>query len=118
MTTDMRHVRMFARRRVAAASPGEPACRSALVVPSSMEGARTDRRYGRSSHSQRRTRRVLLSYGAPNCSCRNRSWAGSAGIDVAPEVMKALTKVDPTYRDHALTELRPPLQLSRERTAG
>jgi hypothetical protein len=28
------------------------------------------------------------------------------GIDVAPEVMKALTKVDPTYRDHALTELR------------
>jgi purine nucleoside permease len=37
---------------------------------------------------------------------RNRSWAGSAGIDVAPEVMKALTKVDPTYRDHALTELR------------
>jgi hypothetical protein len=23
-------------------------------------------------------------------------WAGSAGIDVAPEVMKALTKVDPT----------------------
>ena len=71
-----------------------------------MEGARTGRRYGRSSHSQRRTRRVLLSYGAPNRSCRNRSWAGSAGIDVAPEVMKALTKVDPTYRDHALTELR------------
>jgi hypothetical protein len=28
------------------------------------------------------------------------------GIDVAREVMKALTKVDPTYRDHALTELR------------
>ena len=28
------------------------------------------------------------------------------GVDVAPEVMKALTKVDPTYRDHALTELR------------
>jgi hypothetical protein len=25
---------------------------------------------------------------------------------VAPEVMKALTKIDPTYRDHALTELR------------
>jgi hypothetical protein len=29
-------------RRVAAASPGEPTCRSALVVASSMEGARTD----------------------------------------------------------------------------
>jgi hypothetical protein len=28
------------------------------------------------------------------------------GIDVAPEVMKALTKVDPAYRDHALSELR------------
>jgi hypothetical protein len=28
------------------------------------------------------------------------------GIDGAPEVMKALAKVDPTYRDHALTELR------------
>jgi hypothetical protein len=50
--------RMFARRRVAAASPGDPTCHSALVVPSFMEGARTDRRYDRSSHSQRRTRRV------------------------------------------------------------
>jgi hypothetical protein len=51
--------------------------------------------------------------GAPNRSCRNRSWAGSVGIDVAPEVMKALTKVDPTYRDHALTELRDRLDKYR-----
>jgi hypothetical protein len=32
--------------------------------------------------------------------------------------MKALTKVDPTYRDHALTELRDRLYKYRERTAG
>jgi hypothetical protein len=31
---------------------------------------------------------------------------GQGGHRCGPEVMKALTKVDPTYRDHALTELR------------
>ena len=31
---------------------------------------------------------------------------GQYGHRCGPEVMKALTKVDPTYRDHALTELR------------
>jgi hypothetical protein len=35
------------------------------------------------------------------------------GIDVAPEVMKAQAKVDPTYRDQALTELRDRLDKHR-----
>lgn len=38
---------------------------------------------------------------------------GQCGHDVAPEVMKALAKVDPTYRDHALTKLRDRLRKYR-----
>jgi hypothetical protein len=34
------------------------------------------------------------------------AFGGGMGWCWGPEVMKALTKVDPTHQDHALTELR------------
>ena len=66
-----------------------------------MEGARTGRRYGRSSHS---ARVVVVLCTEP--LVQEPFLGGQCGHRCGPEVVKALTKVDPTYRDHALTGLR------------